>query len=89
MVEVKGRPQRGRAKRRRALPNRVVPREQQAAQKPFEAAEILAKEPQAMQLRYLSSLNFIAGENNSTIIFPFPMELASLLPVSPRRPAGE
>lgn len=42
-----------------------------------------------MQLRYLSSLNFIAGEKNSTIIFPFPMELASLLPVSPRRPADE
>jgi regulator of protease activity HflC (stomatin/prohibitin superfamily) len=54
--------------------------EQQAAQKLFEAAEILAREPQAMQLRYLSSLNFIAGEKNSTIIFPFPMELASMVP---------
>lgn len=54
--------------------------EEQAAQKLFEAAQILAREPQAMQLRYLSSLNFIAGEKNSTIIFPFPMELASLVP---------
>ncbi|MHA6646157.1 slipin family protein [Mesorhizobium sp. A623] len=54
--------------------------EQQAAQKLLEAAQILAKEPQAMQLRYLSSLNVIAGEKSSTIVFPFPMELASLIP---------
>ncbi|WP_157017010.1 slipin family protein [Mesorhizobium xinjiangense] len=54
--------------------------EQQAAQKLVEAAEILAREPQAMQLRYLSSLNFIAGEKNSTIIFPFPLEFASMMP---------
>ncbi len=54
--------------------------EQQAAQKLLEAAEILAREPQAMQLRYLSSLNVIAGEKSSTIVFPFPMELASLIP---------
>ncbi|MGB3389507.1 MAG: slipin family protein [Pseudaminobacter sp.] len=54
--------------------------EQQAAQKLLEAAEILAKQPQAMQLRYLSSLNVIAGEKSSTIVFPFPMELASLIP---------
>jgi len=54
--------------------------EEQAAQKLLEAAQIMAKDPGAMQLRYLSSLNFIAGEKNSTIIFPFPMELASLIP---------
>src|SRR5690606_5765862 len=54
--------------------------EHQAAQKLVEAAEILAREPQAMQLRYLSSLNVIAGEKSSTIVFPFPMELASLIP---------
>ena len=54
--------------------------EQQAAQKLLEAAEILAKQPQAMQLRYLSTLNVIAGEKNSTIVFPFPMELAALVP---------
>ncbi|SEO27054.1 Regulator of protease activity HflC, stomatin/prohibitin superfamily [Salinihabitans flavidus] len=54
--------------------------EQQAAQKLLEAAEIMAKEPGAMQLRYLSSLNFIAGDKNSTIVFPFPMELASMVP---------
>lgn len=54
--------------------------EQQAAQKLVEAAEILSSEPQAMQLRYLSSLNVIASEKSSTIVFPFPMELASLVP---------
>lgn len=54
--------------------------EQQAAQKLLEAAQIMAKDPGAMQLRYLSSLNFIAGEKNSTIVFPFPIELASMIP---------
>jgi regulator of protease activity HflC (stomatin/prohibitin superfamily) len=54
--------------------------EQQAAAKLLEAAEVLGKRPEAMQLRYLSSLNFIAGEKNSTIVFPFPMELASMVP---------
>jgi len=53
--------------------------EQQAAQKLFEAAEILAREPGAMQLRYLNSLNAIAAEHNSTIVFPFPMEVAQWL----------
>lgn len=48
--------------------------ELQAAQKLLDAAVILAKEPQAMQLRYLGGLQEIAGEKNSTIVFPFPME---------------
>lgn len=54
--------------------------EQQAAQKLLEAAEIMAKEPGAMQLRYLSPLNFIAGDKSSTIVFPFPMDPASMVP---------
>ncbi|GAB1583147.1 slipin family protein [Phyllobacterium phragmitis] len=49
--------------------------EEQAAQKLLEAANILSQRPEAMQLRYLSTLNVIAGEKNSTIVFPFPMEL--------------
>ncbi|WP_300379149.1 slipin family protein [Henriciella sp.] len=49
--------------------------EQQAARKLVEAANELSEEPQAMQLRYLSSLQQIAGEHNSTIVFPFPMDL--------------
>src|SRR5699024_2896116 len=53
--------------------------EQQAAQKLVEAAEILGSVPEAMQLRYLSTLHDIAGENNSTIVFPFPIDLASSL----------
>jgi regulator of protease activity HflC (stomatin/prohibitin superfamily) len=53
--------------------------EQQAAQKLLEAAEILAQRPEAMQLRYLGTLAFIGGEQNSTIVFPFPMEFGPLM----------
>jgi regulator of protease activity HflC (stomatin/prohibitin superfamily) len=53
--------------------------EQQAAQKLLEAAEILGQRPEAMQLRYLSTLNVIANERSSTIVFPMPMELRSWL----------
>jgi regulator of protease activity HflC (stomatin/prohibitin superfamily) len=49
--------------------------EHQAAVKLTEAAHELAKEPQALQLRYLQTLIDIAGEKNSTIIFPLPMDL--------------
>ena len=49
--------------------------ELQASEKLLQAGQVLAKEPQAMQLRYLSGLQEIAGEKNSTIVFPFPMEL--------------
>jgi regulator of protease activity HflC (stomatin/prohibitin superfamily) len=63
--------------------------EQQAAAKLLEAAEILARQPQAMQLRYLSTLNVIAGEKNSTVIFPFPMELGGLLGIKPDKPTGQ
>ncbi len=50
--------------------------EEQAARKLLEAAEILARRPEAMQLRYLSTLNTIGMQNNSTIVFPFPIEFA-------------
>ncbi len=49
--------------------------EQQAAEKLLEAAQILAREPQALQLRYLETLTVIAADKNSTIIFPFPMDV--------------
>ena len=49
--------------------------EQQAAQKLVDAAQILAANPGAMQLRYLVALSEIAGERSSTIVFPFPIEL--------------
>jgi regulator of protease activity HflC (stomatin/prohibitin superfamily) len=47
----------------------------QASQRLAEAANIMAREPMALQLRYLQTLAEIATENNSTTIFPVPMEL--------------
>jgi regulator of protease activity HflC (stomatin/prohibitin superfamily) len=52
--------------------------EQQAAQKLLEAAQILGQAPEAMQLRYLSTLNVIANERSNTIVFPFPTELKDM-----------
>lgn len=48
--------------------------EQQAAEKLAEAASVIAREPAALQLRYLQTLTEIAVEKNSTILFPLPME---------------
>jgi regulator of protease activity HflC (stomatin/prohibitin superfamily) len=53
--------------------------ELQAAARLLQAGEILAKRPEAMQLRYFGTLLNIAGEKSSTIIFPVPMDLASSL----------
>jgi regulator of protease activity HflC (stomatin/prohibitin superfamily) len=53
--------------------------EMQASEKLLEAARMLAKEPQALQLRYLQTLVDVAGEKNSTIIFPLPMDLITPL----------
>jgi len=47
----------------------------QASQKLADAAEIIAQHPVALQLRYLQTLSEIATENNSTTIFPVPIEL--------------
>jgi regulator of protease activity HflC (stomatin/prohibitin superfamily) len=49
--------------------------ELQAAERLMQAGVILAKQPEAMQLRYLGTLVNIAGEKNSTIVFPMPMDL--------------
>ena len=49
--------------------------ELQASEKLLQAAEILSARPQALQLRYLQTLTTIAGEKNSTIIFPLPMDI--------------
>ncbi len=40
-----------------------------------EAADIIAHEPVTLQLRYLQTLTEIAAEKNSTILFPFPMDI--------------
>ncbi len=47
----------------------------QAAQRLSEAAEIMSKSPITLQLRYLQTLKEIAGEHNSTIVFPLPIDL--------------
>lgn len=47
----------------------------QAAAKLYEAAVVLAQQPQAIQLRYMQTLIDIAGEKSSTIVFPLPMDL--------------
>jgi regulator of protease activity HflC (stomatin/prohibitin superfamily) len=47
----------------------------QAAGKLTEAADIISRNPQALQLRFLGTLTEIAAEKNSTIIFPLPLEL--------------
>ncbi len=49
----------------------------QAADKLRKAADIISTNPQALQLRYLQTLREIATENNSTTIFPIPMDLLS------------
>ena len=49
----------------------------QASQKLLDAAEVLARQPQSLQLRYLQTLTNIAGGKTSTIVFPMPMELMS------------
>jgi regulator of protease activity HflC (stomatin/prohibitin superfamily) len=60
----------------------------QAAQKILEAATILAQRPEAMQLRYLGTLLTIANERSSTIVFPFPTDLAHLFSGSGARADG-
>lgn len=49
--------------------------EAQAAEKLTEAAQKLQQYPAAIQLRYLQTLQEVASENNSTIIFPVPLDL--------------
>jgi regulator of protease activity HflC (stomatin/prohibitin superfamily) len=47
----------------------------QAASKLAQAAEIIQQHPMAIQLRYLQTLREIASENNSTTLFPIPIDL--------------
>jgi regulator of protease activity HflC (stomatin/prohibitin superfamily) len=53
--------------------------ELQASEKLFQAAKILAQEPQAILLRYLETLTVIGADKNSTIVFPLPMDLVAPL----------
>jgi regulator of protease activity HflC (stomatin/prohibitin superfamily) len=49
--------------------------EYQASQKLRDAAEVISEFPQALQLRFLQTLTEVAAENNSTIVFPLPIDL--------------
>ena len=53
--------------------------ELQASEKLLAAAQILARQPQAMQLRYLQTLAGIAGDKTNTIVFPMPGDFMDLL----------
>jgi regulator of protease activity HflC (stomatin/prohibitin superfamily) len=48
--------------------------ELQASEKLAQAANVIGREPSAIQLRFLSTLTEIASEKNSTILFPIPIE---------------
>jgi regulator of protease activity HflC (stomatin/prohibitin superfamily) len=64
----------------------------QAATKLAEAAAVLNREPISVTLRYLQTLIEIGTEQNTTIVFPLPLELLglnrSVVPVEPRRPSA-
>jgi len=63
--------------------------ELQASVKLAEAAEILGRQPQALQLRYLETLTVIAADKNSTIIFPLPLDIVGpLLRWLEKKPGG-
>lgn len=47
----------------------------QAAERIRQAAAIIASQPQALQLRYLQTLNDIGIQNNTTVVFPVPLDL--------------
>ncbi len=51
--------------------------EKQAAETLMEAAEMLSRQPAAMQLRYLQTLTQVAGDKTSTLVFPVPVDLVT------------
>ncbi len=53
--------------------------ELQASEKLLQAAQMLAQQPEAMQLRYMQTLSAIAGDKSSTIVFPLPVDIFSIL----------
>ena len=63
--------------------------ELQAAERFYEAAKILAVEPQALQLRYLTTMSGLAADRSSLIIFPFPMDMLKAFTSSKDRDDNE
>jgi len=61
----------------------------QAATKLAEAAEIIRDHPVALQLRYLQTMREMSAEQNTTTIFPFPMDLFTPLLEAMRKKTGE
>jgi len=59
----------------------------QASERLSQAGEIIAREPVTLQLRYLQTLTEIAAEKNSTLIFPFPMDVIRMF--ADRRSEGD
>merc|ERR1712011_11914 len=58
--------------------------EHQASRALRQAAEVIVDSPAALQLRYLQTLNSISAENNSTVVFPVPIDVPSeFMPHSP------
>ncbi len=53
--------------------------ELEASENLLKAANIISQNPQAIQLRYLQTLNDISSDRTNTVVFPFPSDLASLL----------
>ncbi|MCE9686605.1 slipin family protein [Shewanella sp. AS16] len=53
--------------------------ELQASEKLLQAAQVLAQQPEAIQLRYLSTLSDIGRDKNSTIVFPMPIDMFNRL----------
>ena len=53
--------------------------EMQASEKLMQAAEVLARQPGSMQLRYLQTLSTLASDKTATIVFPLPVEMLSSL----------
>ena len=53
--------------------------ELQASEKLLQAAQMLARQPEAMQLRYLQTLGSIAGDKSTTIVFPVPIDILTPL----------
>jgi regulator of protease activity HflC (stomatin/prohibitin superfamily) len=67
--------------------------ELQASEKLSQAAEVMAQEPAALQLRLLQTVVEVAAEKNSTLILPFPVELLRFLerstPEKEDKPSGD
>lgn len=53
--------------------------ELQASEKLVAAANVISENPQALQLRYLQTLNDISNENSTTIVFPLPIDIITSL----------